>query len=81
MAGTRVAPLKSTSIPRLGLTAANLTGNIAVQLREELYAEIDEKVFWIDSKLVLWYTQSTMKQFKIFFAKCIHQIKRTSDVL
>ena len=81
MAGTRVAPLKSTSIPRLGLTAANLTVNIAVQLREELYAEIDGEVFWIDSKLVLWYTQSTMKQIKICFAKCIHQIKRTSDVL
>ena len=45
MAGTRVAPLKSTSIPRLGPTAATVAIKIAVQLKEELDVEIHEEGF------------------------------------
>ena len=54
---------------------------VAVQLREELDMEINEEVFWTDSKMVLSYIQNTKKRFKTFVATCIHQIKSCTDVL
>ena len=80
MAKSRVAPLKFVSIPRLELTAATVGTKIAKQLKDELDIKIHEERFWTDSKVVLAYTKNKKKQFKVFVANCLHQIRTNSDV-
>ena len=51
----RLCPKKSTSIPRLELTAAVLSVQISKMVQEELRLPITDVVFWYDSTSVLQY--------------------------
>ncbi|XP_058803620.1 uncharacterized protein LOC131671301 [Phymastichus coffea] len=53
MAKTRVAPVKSTTIPRLELQAAVLGTRLAANISKELDIKINNVVFWSDSSTVL----------------------------
>ena len=55
MGKSRVSPLKSTTVPRLELTAAWVSAKIAGLLTEELKLDDLETFFWVDSKIVLGY--------------------------
>ena len=63
---SRVAHLKSVSIPRLELTAATLSVKISKMLKNELDIHVDDEIFWTDSKVVLGYINSDVHQFKVF---------------
>lgn len=52
-AKTKVAPIKSTSVPRLELTAALIGARLANSIHESHTVKIDRLVFWSDSKTVL----------------------------
>ena len=79
MAKSCVTPLKFVSVPRLEVTAATLAVKVATHLKEEL-DEVDEEMFWTDSRVVLSYIQSTKRCFKMFAANRINQIKSNFDV-
>ncbi|XP_037783675.1 uncharacterized protein LOC119579899 [Penaeus monodon] len=53
LARTRLAPIKTTTIPRLELSAAVLAATSDAKLRKELSLPIDDSVFWTDSTIVL----------------------------
>ncbi|XP_028408200.1 uncharacterized protein LOC114530778 [Dendronephthya gigantea] len=80
MGKSRVAPLKSVTIPRLELTAAVCSVRVSVQLRHELDLEIDQEIFWTDSKVVLGYIANETRRFHIFVANRVQEIQDHTSV-
>ena len=71
---SRLAPIKSTTIPRLELMAAVLAVKVDKMLRSELEYEIQESVFWTDSTIVLCYITNHDKRFHTFVANRVSSI-------
>ena len=81
MENSRVTPLKFVSVPRLELTVETLDVKVTTHLKQELDINVDEEMFWNDSRVVLSFIQNTKRRFKMFVANRIHQVKSNSDVL
>ena len=77
---SRVALVKYVSIPRLELTAANLSVKISKMLRDELDIHISSKVFWTDSQVVLGYINNDSRRFKIFVANRVQFIRDNTNI-
>nr|XP_055059768.1 uncharacterized protein LOC129443292 [Misgurnus anguillicaudatus] len=77
---SRVAPLKSVTIPRLELTAAVLAVHIDKMLRKQLQLQLENSCFWTDSTSVLKYIKNENKRFRTFVANRISAIREASDV-
>ena len=70
---TRVSPLKPISVPRLELMAAILGLRLSNFIMNELTLKIKRRVFWSDSKDVLFWIRSEAK-FQQFVALRIGEI-------
>ena len=71
----RVIPKKFVFIPRLELTAANLSVKMASLLKKKSDpCEVEER-FWTDYKVVLGYITNDIPRFKTFEANRVQQIK------
>ena len=68
LAKSRLAPLKTVTIPRLELMAAALSVQINEVICREMRIHIDETVFWTDSVIVLQYIRNRSKRLKTFVA-------------
>ena len=79
MAKSRVSPTKTFTIPRLELTAALVSVKVSTFLRKELNIDISKEVFWVDSKIVLGYIANESKQFKVFVANRVVQIRNQTS--
>ena len=75
MGKSRVAPLKSITVPRLELTAALLSVKVSILLGPELEYDNVSEFFWTDSQVVLGYIQNDSKRFKVFVANRVQQIR------
>ena len=80
MSKSRVTPLKSTSIPRLELQAALLASRIAKTIAQEHEFIINRRVFWSDSKTVLCWIRKDPRDFKMFVANRLGEIRENSNV-
>jgi hypothetical protein len=80
MGKSRVAPLKSISIPRLELTAATVGAKLSKFVLEELDFDNISVFFWTDSMTVLRYLRNVSTRFKIFVAHRVQQIQDLTDV-
>ena len=74
---TRIAPLKTETIPRLELLAAlllaKLITSVANALRNSI--KIDNIFGWCDSQIVLWWIYIEQKDFKVFVSNRLLQIR------
>ena len=64
MAKSRLAPVKTMTIPRLELAAAALSVKVDSVVRRELDIDIKKSVFWTDSTIVLGYISNVNKHFQ-----------------
>ncbi|CAG7716813.1 unnamed protein product, partial [Allacma fusca] len=82
MARTRLAPLKSLSIPRLELQGALMGARLVHTIKGELDLIIRESHIWTDSKTVLLWLRSCPRNFKPFVSHRIGEILEISaDVI
>ena len=80
MAKSRIAPLKSTTIPRLELQAALLASKIAKIITQEHEFVISRRVFWSDSKTVLQWIRKDPRDFKMFVANRLSEIRENTNI-
>ena len=79
MAKSRLAPMKTMTIPRLELCAAALAYKMNGMISSELDVPLQTPVFWTDSTIVLQYIVNTSKRFHTFVANRISAIRGGSD--
>lgn len=75
LAKSRLAPIKSVTIPRLELTAATLSIRLDNVIRRELELPLGESVFWTDSTTVLRYINNDNKRYQTFVANRVATIR------
>ena len=75
MLKSRIAPLKSTRIPRLELCGAVLRLNLAKSIANILMVDMREITFWTDNMNVLYWIHNQSRLFKSFMANWIGEIQ------
>ena len=80
MAGNRVDPLKQLSMPRLELQAAVLAVRLNCLIKQELTVNIEDTIFWSDSKTVLQYIANESRRFHTFVANRVSEIHDASNL-
>ena len=78
LAKSRLAPLKTVSIPRLELVAATMATKVDVSLRNNFDSSLSESVFWTDSMSVLYMIRNSAKRFPVFVSNRLAQIEDRS---
>ncbi|XP_053395546.1 uncharacterized protein LOC128555836 [Mercenaria mercenaria] len=74
MSKSRVAPLKTITIPRLELTAAVVSVKISDLIQRELDFRDVVSYYWTDSKVVLGYIANDSRRFQVFVANRVQMI-------
>jgi ribonuclease HI len=78
-AQARLSPKQATTIPRLELCAAVLSAQAMKWITRELRLNIDEIVFYTDSRVVLGYIQNESQRFYVYIANRVQIIRSISD--
>ena len=76
---SKIAPVHSTSIPRLELCSAVLATQAVSIIRKELDVEINEEIYYSDSKVVLGYIQNESRRFYVYVADRVQTIRNATD--
>ena len=74
MAKSRLAPLKTMTIPGMELSAAVLATKLDRMIKQEIFIPIDSSTFWTDSTFFLRYIENKDKRFQTFLANHISAI-------
>lgn len=79
MGKSRLAPIKSVTIPRMGLSAAVTATKLNKICQGELGLPVEDTLFWTDSTCVLKYLENQDKRFQTFVANRIATIQEASS--
>ena len=79
MSKSRLAPIKTITVPRLELNGALIAARLYQFLIHELDLAITKAWFWTDSTLVLQYLYNTKHRFKIYTANRVTEILDITD--
>lgn len=80
MSKTRVAPLKTVTIPRMELSAAELLSRVIVEVKKSLEFTEMEYILWIDSSPALYWLRKDPSSLKVFIANRVASIQRNTDL-
>ena len=75
---SKMAPTHTTSIPRLELCSAVLATQAVMMIRRELDVQIDEEIYYSDSKVVLGYIQNESRRFYVYVANHVQHIRNAT---
>ena len=75
---SKVAPIKSVSIPRLELQAAVVAVRMDATLKKQLHLDLGESRFWSDSQIALQYIANEKQRFHVFVANRVSEIRNQS---
>ena len=79
MGKSRLAPIKTVSIPRLELVAATMASRVDTILRRELDGLNGESFFWTDSLVVIYMIRNTSKRLPVFVSNRLSEIEEASN--
>lgn len=77
---SRLAPIKSITIPRLELSAAMVAARLHQSICREMNMTFDKVYFWTDSQAVLHYINNKTTRYKTFVANRLAAIHEVSEV-
>ena len=79
MSKSRLAPLKTITLPRLELNAALTGARLSRLIVHEIDLPIEKVFYWSDSTIVLQYIHNKKKRVKVFVANRVTEILELSD--
>ena len=79
MGKAHVALVKTTTIPRLELTATTVSVRVGEMIGNELDEPVESKTYWTDSTTVLKYIRNDKKRFHVFVTNRVQMIRDATN--